>query len=196
MEKRLFDIVLSSFGLLVFSPVIFLFAVLIIIDSKGSVFYRGERVGKGEKIFRIYKFRTMVQNAELIGASSTADDDPRITKFGKFLRRFKLDELPQIINIFKGEMSFVGPRPQVKWATDLYNKEEKIILTVRPGLTDLAFVEMASEGEILQGSKDPDKDYMEKIHPQKVQLQMEYVRKRSFAMDMKIMIKTALVILK
>ncbi|MBM3301297.1 MAG: sugar transferase, partial [Deltaproteobacteria bacterium] len=160
--------------------------------SEGTVFYRGERAGQFGRPFKIYKFRTMVVNADQIGASSTPDDDPRITKVGRVLRRYKLDELPQLINVLKGEMSFVGPRPQVPWAVELYSKEEQAVLNVQPGIADYAFVMLPSEGEVLRGSIDPDKDYFEKIHPHKMRLSLEYVRNRSFRFDMKIIIDTAL----
>jgi len=134
----------------------------------------------------------MVVNADQIGASSTPDDDPRITRVGRILRRYKLDELPQLINILKGEMSFVGPRPQVPWAVELCSQEEKAVLSVRPGIADYAFVMLPSEGEVLRGSTDPDKDYFEKIHPHKMRLSLEYVKNRSFWFDMKILIDTTL----
>ena len=137
----------------------------------------------------------MVQNAEQMGASSTADDDPRITKIGKLLRMYKLDELPQLLNVLKGEMSFVGPRPQVEWAVALYSNEERQVLTLRPGITDYASLRFPNEGEILKGSKNPDQDYMEKIHPEKMRLSLEYVRIHSFWADMKIIFQTVVTIL-
>ena len=146
--------------------------------------------------FKMNKFRTMVINADKIGGSSTPEDDPRITRVGRFLRRYKLDELPQLINVFKGEMSFVGPRPQVKWAVDLYTPAERLILTVRPGITDYASLRFPNEGEILKGSTDPDKDYMVKIHPEKMRLSLEYVRTRSMGLDIKIIFQTLAAIVK
>jgi lipopolysaccharide/colanic/teichoic acid biosynthesis glycosyltransferase len=136
------------------------------------------------------KFRSMIVNAEAVGGSSTPDDDPRVTKVGRFLRGAKLDELPQLINVLKGDMSFVGPRPQVQWAVDRYTPEERLVLTVRPGITDYASLRFANEGEILKGSTDPDRDYMEKIHPEKMRLSLEYVRSRSFATDLAIIGRT------
>ena len=134
--KLLFDIILAFCGLLVFTP-LFLFIVLIIkTNDGGPAFYRGVRVGLYGKLFRVFKFRTMVADAEKLGGPSTSDDDPRLTKVGKFLRKYKLDELPQLINVLKGEMSFVGPRPEVKHYVDMFTEEEKSILTVRPGITD------------------------------------------------------------
>jgi lipopolysaccharide/colanic/teichoic acid biosynthesis glycosyltransferase len=188
--KRAFDTVLSTVGLVILSPVLLGIAAAIKLDSPGPAFYRGPRVGKGGSMFDMLKFRTMVVNADKLGGSSTPEDDPRITKIGKFLRRTKLDELPQLINVFKGDMSFVGPRPQVKWAVDRYTAEERAILSVRPGITDYASLRFANEGEILKGSTDPDRDYMEKIHPEKMRLSLEYVRSRSFTTDLAIMGRT------
>lgn len=192
--KRLFDLLISFGGLLVFSPLIAIVALLIKMDSPGPVFYRGERVGRFGKAFRIYKFRTMVAGADKTGASSTPEDDPRITKMGRVLRRYKLDELPQLINVLKGEMSFVGPRPQVQWAVDLYTPEERQVLTICPGITDHASLHFHNEGEILRGSADPDRDYMEKIHPEKMRLSLEYVRMCSLWIDIKIIAQTILTV--
>jgi lipopolysaccharide/colanic/teichoic acid biosynthesis glycosyltransferase len=194
--KRLFDLFFSVLGLVILSPVFLIAGILIKLDSPGPVFYRGVRVGLNGKLFKIYKFRTMVVNADSIGGSSTPEDDPRITRVGRFLRRYKIDELPQLVNVLKGEMSFVGPRPQVKWAVDLYSEEERLVLTVKPGITDYASLNFPNEGEILRGSINPDKDYMEKIHPEKMRLSLEYVRNRSLWVDIKIIFKTLAAILK
>ena len=188
--KRLFDFGLALAGLVCLSPLFFLLMLLIKLDSRGSVFYTGLRVGKDGKLFGMYKFRTMVTNADKIGGSSTPDDDPRITRMGKFLRATKLDELPQLINVVKGDMSFVGPRPQVKWAVDLYTTRERQVLAVLPGITDYASLRFPNEGEILRGSKDPDKDYMDKIHPEKMRLSLEYIQTRSLLLDLQIIIQT------
>jgi lipopolysaccharide/colanic/teichoic acid biosynthesis glycosyltransferase len=144
----------------------------------------------------MYKFRTMVLNADKLGGSSTPDDDPRITAVGRVLRRYKLDELPQLINVFKGDMSFVGPRPQVQWAVDRYTPEERQVLNVRPGITDYASLRFPNEGEILKGSLDPDKDYMERIHPEKMRLSLEYIKTCSFSADIAIILKTIAAILR
>ena len=149
-------------------------------EDSGPIFYRGERVGRDGKLFRIYKFRTMVVDAEKLGGPSTADDDPRITKIGRHLRKYKLDELPQLMNVFKGEMSFVGPRPEVQHYVDMFTEEEKAILNVRPGITDWASLWNPDEGALLKGSKDPEREYMEKIRPQKLKLQLRYVKEKSF----------------
>lgn len=190
MVKRLFDITFSSLGLIVMFPFLILSAIVIKLDSKGPVFYRGKRIGRSGKLFRIFKFRTMVYDAEKIGGPSTADDDPRITKTGKFLRKYKLDELPQLINVLKGEMSFVGPRPEVQTYIDMFTEEEKAILNVRPGITDWASLWNPDEGAILAGSPDPEKTYMEKIRPEKIKLQMKYVKDHSFLVDLKIVLLT------
>jgi len=193
MLKRLFDIVFSLFGLALVSPLFLVIAVLIKLESPGQAFYRGERVAKNGKPFKIFKFRTMVPAAEKLGGPSTAGDDPRLLKIGLFLKKYQLDELPQLINVLKGEMSLVGPRPEVKMYVDMMTDEEKrVILSVKPGMTDLASLWNFHESEILKGSKNPEKTYQEKIRPEKIRLQIEYVKNRSFLLDLKIIIKTIL----
>jgi len=191
MTKRLFDIVFSFLGLiLVFLPMLII-GFLIKRESPGPAFYRGTRVGKNSREFKIFKFRTMVVDAEKLGGPSTAIDDPRLLKIGPFLKKYQLDELPQLINVLKGEMSFVGPRPEVKTYVDMMTDEQrKIILSIKPGMTDLASLYNFHEGEVLRGSSDPEKDYMENIRPKKIHLQMEYVKTRSFMLDLKIIFKT------
>lgn len=197
MTKRLFDIIFSFLGLIITAPLLGLLAILIKINSKGSVFFRGTRVGKHGKPFKMFKFRTMVTGAEKLGGPSTAKDDPRLTKIGKFLKKFQLDELPQLISVLRGEMSFVGPRPEVPIYVKMMTEEEKrIILSVRPGMTDLASLWNFHEGEVLKGSSDPEKTYMEKIRPEKLRLQIECVKKQSFWLDLKIIFKTLLKIFK
>jgi lipopolysaccharide/colanic/teichoic acid biosynthesis glycosyltransferase len=188
--KRLFDLFFSAVGLVILSPLLLCIAVLIRLDSAGPVLYRGARTGRGGAPFKMLKFRTMVINADKIGASSTANDDPRVTRIGRFLRKYKLDELPQLINVFTGEMSFVGPRPEVQRFTDMFTEAEKAILTVPPGITDWASLWDVDEGAVLAGSLDPDKDYMEKIRPEKIRLQLKYVRERSFKNDLRIIFQT------
>ncbi len=192
MIKRLFDIVFSLFGLSALSPVFLFIIFLIKKEDNGPVFYAGPRVGKDGKNFKMLKFRTMVINADKIGGPSTANDDPRITKIGKFLRKCKLDEIPQLINVLKGDMSFVGPRPEVQSEVETYSEEEKQIFKVRPGITDWASIKFHNEGEILKGSKDPHQAYREKIRPEKLRLQMEYVKRKSLLVDLQILVKTAL----
>jgi len=187
--KRLFDIIASAIGIAVLSPLLIIVAIIVKRDG-GPALYRGKRVGINGNLFDMLKFRTMVINAEKLGPSSTAGDDPRITKIGAMLRKYKLDELPQFINVFKGEMSIVGPRPQVKWEVDNYTQEEREVLKVRPGITDPASLKFRNEGEILRGSKDPDADYRRLIHPEKMRLSIDYVRNRSFLSDMKFILQT------
>ena len=190
MVKRLLDFVLSLVGLIILSPLFVVVAILIKLDSKGSVFYRGIRTGLCGKPFRIIKFRTMVANAEQLGGTSTAETDRRITRVGSWLRRRKLDELPQLINVLKGDMSLVGPRPEVEEYTRLYSEEEKQILSVLPGITDLASIRFRDLNEILAKGDDPDNYYAEHIRPIKNQLRLEYARNRSFWLDLKILLHT------
>ncbi|MFH1657159.1 MAG: sugar transferase [bacterium] len=195
MTKRLFDIISSFLGLIVLLPLLIIIGLIIKIDSKGPVFYRGVRVGKNEKLFKIFKFRTMVPNAEKLGGPSTAENDPRATRVGKLLRKYKFDELPQLINVLKGEMSIVGPRPQVEKYVALYSQDEKIILTIKPGMTDYASIKLINLDEIL-GNKDVDKRYKEVIEPEKNKLRVEYAKHNSIFIDFKIIIKTFLALLK
>jgi len=190
VAKRLFDLAITSVGLIVLSPALVFIALLIKLEDGGPVFYRGVRVGRRGKAFRIHKFRTMVVNAEKIGGPSTADDDPRITRVGRYLRKYKLDELPELIDVFIGEMSLVGPRPEVKSEVDLYTEEERFLLTVRPGITDFSSIEFHDEGEILKGSEDAHEAYRRLIRPRKIQLGLEYARNRSFPVDMHILWQT------
>jgi lipopolysaccharide/colanic/teichoic acid biosynthesis glycosyltransferase len=189
--QRLMDLVAAAAFLLVLSPLLVLFAVLIKLRSPGPVLYRGTRVGRYGVPFQLLKFRTMVVDADKRGPSSTADDDPRITPVGRFLRRHKLDELPQFLNVLRGEMSLVGPRPQVQWAVDLYQPAERLILSVRPGITDYASLRFRNENLILQGSSDPDGDYLRLIAPEKIRLGLAYVSRQSFATDVIILAATA-----
>jgi lipopolysaccharide/colanic/teichoic acid biosynthesis glycosyltransferase len=193
--KRLFDAMISTVGLIVLAPVLVAVAVAIKVESAGPVFYRGLRAGRYGKPFRIFKFRTMVMNADKIGGLSSAADDPRITRVGRFLRRYKLDELPQLLNVLKAEMSLVGPRPEVLQYVAMFSTEEKAILSVPPGITDWASIANSDEGARLAGSPDPEKTYLEEIRPEKIRLQLEYVRRRSFGTDMKILMDTCKVLL-
>jgi len=195
--KRTLDVILSLIGLIVTSPVILFGALLVKLSSKGPVFYMSERTGRDGKPFKMYKFRTMVPNADKMGGPSTAADDPRLTKTGLFLKRFQIDELPQLINVLKGDMSLVGPRPEVKMYVDMMTEEEKnVILSVRPGITDFASLWNFHEGEILKGAEDPEKEYMEKIRPEKLRLQIKYVKEMNFWVDMKIILMTVLKLFK
>jgi lipopolysaccharide/colanic/teichoic acid biosynthesis glycosyltransferase len=191
--KRVFDIAFSIIGLIAAFPLMLLVSILICITSPGPLIYSGIRTGMGGKPFAILKFRTMVKNAEKIGGPSTALNDPRMTVYGPFLRRFKLDELPQFLNILKGEMSVVGPRPQVKKYTDLYSGDEKLILTVRPGLTDFATLSFINMDKVL-GDGMVDQKYLLEIEPVKNLLRIKYVKERSMKTDFKILILTVLML--
>lgn len=192
--KRTFDFICSLAGLVLLSPFLVWIAIRIKSEDHGPVFYRPLRVGLHGEQFRLFKFRTMVVNADTLGPSSTANEDPRITSAGCFLRKYKLDELPQLLNVLVGEMSIVGPRPEIKHFTDMYNEDERAILSVRPGITDWASIWNADEGAVLTGASDPDKAYMELIRPTKIALQLKYVREHSFFTDLKIICLTLLAI--
>jgi lipopolysaccharide/colanic/teichoic acid biosynthesis glycosyltransferase len=188
--KRLFDIVCSALGLLLFSPLLVVVAAWVKLDSPGPVFYRGQRAGRGNKPFGIFKFRSMVMNAERIGGSSTSGHDPRITTSGRFIRRYKIDELSQLLNVLVGDMSIVGPRPEILAYTSRYSGELLEILSVRPGITDWASIWNADEGGVLAGASDPDRAYEILIQPTKLRLQLEYVRCHSLWIDLKIIFYT------
>ena len=190
MAKRMFDVFISLGGLIVLSPLIIVISVKIYLNDCGPVFYKAIRVGLNGKIFYMFKFRTMVLNADKIGPSSASVSDKRITKPGRFLRKFKMDEIPQLFNVIKGEMSIVGPRPEEKKFTDLFSEEEKIILTVKPGITDWASIWNSNEAELLEKSDNPDNTYLELIRPEKIRLQLKYIRNRNFFIDLKIFFLT------
>lgn len=192
MAKRFFDLVLASLGLILFSPLFLILAIAIKLESKGPVFYRGVRVGLKGLPFRIFKFRTMVAEAEQQGAASTHEQDRRITRCGRLVRRFKLDELAQLLNVVKGDMSLVGPRPEVPKFVELYTEEEKAILTVRPGMTDWSSIKFHNEGEIIasSGIADADEAYARLIRPEKLRLQLKYVQERTILLDMRIIFCT------
>ena len=196
MLIRLLDIVLSLLGLLFLLPIIVILAVWIKFDSQGSIFFRQIRVGKDGRDFRIYKFRTMIVNAEKMGIITIGERDPRITNSGYFLRKYKLDELPQLINVLKGEMSFVGPRPEVRKYVEMYNQEQLKILTIKPGITDYASIEYINEDEILGKSLDPEKTYIEEIMPQKIKYNMKYINNKTVIEYFKIVFLTIIKIIK
>lgn len=196
MIKRAFDISICLSGIILLAPLLFLTAVIIKITSKGPVFYRQSRVGQFGKHFRIHKFRTMVVEAEKIGSSITVGSDPRITPAGRFLRRFKIDELPQLINVIVGDMSIVGPRPEVpKYAAYYPNDIAEIVFSLRPGITDLASIKFKNESQILANLSDPEGTYIEQILPVKLKIYVDYVNHRSLAMDIKIVYQTILAII-
>ncbi|MBC7350131.1 MAG: sugar transferase [Candidatus Aminicenantes bacterium] len=195
-SKRLFDIIISIIGLILSLPLMMCLALFIKKEDRGPVFYRANRVGKNGELFNIYKFRTMVVDADKKGGPSASDDDPRITKIGKVLRKYKLDESPQLINVLRGEMSIVGPRPEVPQEVEIYTDEEKRILSVKPGITDYASIHFNNEGEILKGSSNPHEAYRKMIRPTKLRLALQYVDDHSFLIDLNIIIKTILIIIK
>lgn len=188
LAKRSFDLVLSIFGLIVFSPVLLFIAVLILITLGWPVLYAPKRAARHDSVFTMYKFRSM-KIAEGSTSHHSGDDDPRVTKFGRWIRKLKFDELPQLWNIVRGNMSFVGPRPESPDYTKLYTEEQKNILNLRPGITDFASIEFADLGELLKGD-DPDKLYFEKVWDKKMELRMKYVRERSFWVDIKLIFLT------
>ncbi|MDD5173076.1 MAG: sugar transferase [Patescibacteria group bacterium] len=191
MLKRLFDIIFSFLGIISTLPLLILITITIRIDSKGPIFYKGIRMGRFNKSFKILKFRTMFVNSEINGPPITIKNDTRITKVGRFLRKYKLDELPQFINVLKGEMSLVGPRPEIPLYFKYYTEEEeKIILSVRPGITDYGSIEFHDESKLLAGSKNPVEDYVKKIKDKKVKLQLQYIKNQCLWLDVKIILKT------
>lgn len=190
MVKRLFDIISSFFVLLFLSPLLLVIAIWIKLDSNGGVFYKQIRVGKDNKDFGLLKFRTMRNDADKSGQLTVGGRDPRITKAGYFLRKYKLDELPQLINIIKGEMSVVGPRPEVRKYVELYTNEQLKVLSVQPGLTDYASIQYSNENEILGKSSNPERTYIEEIMPDKLRLGLQYVSDKSLLTDLKIIFLT------
>ncbi len=190
MGKRLFDIFFSLIGLILLSPILFLFCLLITLDSKGGVFFKQIRVGKENKDFKILKFRTMKTDSEKKGFLTIGNKDNRITKVGYYLRKYKLDELPQLINVLKGDMSIVGPRPEVRKYVDMYNEQQLKVLSVRPGLTDFASIEYINESEILSKSDKPEETYINEIMPAKLNINLNYINKKSFLTDCIIITRT------
>jgi lipopolysaccharide/colanic/teichoic acid biosynthesis glycosyltransferase len=188
----LFDVVASLAGLILFSPLLLAVAAWIKLDSPGPVFYRGKRAGQNGKPFFIFKFRSMVMNAEKIGGPSTSGDDPRVTRSGRFVRRCKLDELSQLINVLRGDMSLVGPRPEVVYKVEQFGAEARRTLELRPGITDWASIWNSDEGGVLAGAPDPDAAYEKVIRPTKLKLQLYYCDTRTFFGDVKIILYTIL----
>jgi lipopolysaccharide/colanic/teichoic acid biosynthesis glycosyltransferase len=196
MMKRGVDILAAAVGLLFLAPLFVVVSVLIKTDSSGPVFFRQERIGKGFRPFGIYKFRTMVRDAPLRGGALTATGDPRITRVGKILRRTKIDELPQLINVLIGDMSLVGPlRPEVRQYVDLFQKEYESILTVRPGITDPASLKRPDEQAVLAAFENPEAEYIERLLPEKLRLGKEYLQRSSLVFDLTLIAKTLLVLI-
>jgi lipopolysaccharide/colanic/teichoic acid biosynthesis glycosyltransferase len=194
MAKRALDLLISTVALLLLSPLLLLLALWVKLDSQGPVFYRGKRVGKGGRPFLMYKFRTMVEGAERKGPAVTYRDDPRVTRAGRFLRRTKLDELPQLLNVVKGEMSLVGPRPEDPSYVALYTQEQRQVLSVKPGITGPTQLEYRDEASMLQGDS-VDEEYVTRLMPEKLKLDLEYVRTRSLLLDLMILWRTATTLL-
>ena len=195
MLKRIFDIILSLFGLIILLPFMLIIAILIKIDSKGPVFFKQIRVTKNGKEFKIFKYRTMRVGSDKY-SQITVGKDERITKIGSFLRKYKLDEIPQLINVLIGDMSLVGPRPEVPKYVALYTDEQKEILKVRAGITDYASIEFSNENDLLALEEDPEKAYIEKVMPKKIELNKKYLSEISVLMDIKIILLTIKKILK
>lgn len=194
--KRLFDIVASGLGLIVLSPLFIILAIWIKLDSKGPVFYRQVRVGYKNKDFRIFKFRSMRVGADKGSLVTIGGHDPRVTRSGYFIRKFKFDELPQLINVFLGDMSLVGPRPEVRHYVDYWTPEQMHVLDVRSGITDPASIKFRNENELMEKAEDPEKYYIEVIMQEKIKLYLEYVEKHSFFYDLGLIFKTFWVIVK
>ena len=190
--KRIFDLTFSLLGLIICSPIFIMVPIFIKLDSKGPVFFRQERVGKNFKSFKIYKFRTMRYDPEEKGPMITVGGDRRVTEVGKFLRQYKVDELPQLFNVLKGEMSFVGPRPEVREYVQLFKKDYKKLLRIRPGITDPASIKYSDEERVLSSSENWEEEYKKRILPEKIDLSLQYVEQHNIMTDLKIILKTLL----
>jgi lipopolysaccharide/colanic/teichoic acid biosynthesis glycosyltransferase len=190
MVKRVFDIVMALAGLVLLSPLLLVTAILIKLDSSGPIFFRQERMGKGFQPFFIFKFRTMVEGASQKGGSITFGGDPRITRVGQFLRKTKIDELPQLINVLKGDMSFVGPRPELRQFVDLFQRDYEEILSVRPGITDLASLKYRDEAHVLGEAENPEEEYIQHVLPDKIRLAKDYLQRSSLHFDLKLIGQT------
>lgn len=194
--KRLFDIIASGLGLIVLSPLFAVLAVWIKCDSKGPVFFRQVRVGRNNRDFRIYKFRSMRPDSDKLGLITVGGRDPRVTRSGYYIRKYKLDEFPQLINVFIGDMSLVGPRPEVRKYVNMYTPEQMRVLSVRPGITSLASLRYRNENELLAQAEDPDRCYVEKVMPDKLAIDLEYVPKANLLTDIRLIFATIASIVK
>lgn len=190
MLKRSFDVISSGLGLLALSPLFAVVALWIKADSKGPVFYRQTRVGKGNRDFRLFKFRSMRPDSDKLGLITVGGRDPRVTRSGYYIRKYKLDELPQLINVFLGDMSLVGPRPEVRKYVDMYTREQMRVLDVRPGITSLASIRYRNENDVLAAADDPDRAYVEQVMPDKLAIDLEYVPKANLLTDIGIIFRT------
>lgn len=194
--KRVFDIIASGLGLLILSPLFLVIAVWVKLDSPGPVFYKQVRVGRNNKDFYLYKFRSMRVGSDKKGLITVGGRDPRVTHSGYYIRKYKLDEFPQLINVFKGDMSLVGPRPEVRKYVDLYTPEQMHVLDVRPGITDLSSIRYRNENELLAKASDPEQYYRDIVMQDKLRINLEYVRNHSFFGDIALIFKTFLSIIK
>lgn len=190
MLKRLFDIFFSFLGIVLLSPLFFIVALLVIIESGFPVFYSQKRVGKKGVEFSLLKFRTMIKDADKNGLLTVGGRDARITKIGYYLRKTKVDELPQLINVLIGDMSLVGPRPEVKKYTDLYTEKQQQVLTVKPGITDYASIQFVDENDLLGKSENPEATYIKEIMPKKLELNLKYIQESSLITDLAIIFRT------
>lgn len=188
---RLFDLLFSFLGLIILSPLLLIIALVVLIDSPGKVIYTQWRVGKNNRDFKLYKFRTMKINADKLGLITVGMKDPRITRSGAFIRKYKLDELPQLLNVFNGQMSLVGPRPEVRKYTEQYSlANQMIVLSVKPGITDIASIEYSKENELLSGVNDPEKYYIDVLMPAKIRLNLNFIENPTLSNYLRIIIKT------
>ncbi|MGN0035938.1 MAG: sugar transferase [Bacteroidaceae bacterium] len=194
--KRVFDIVASGVGLLLLAPLFLVIAIWIKLDSSGPVFYRQVRVGRNNKNFRLFKFRSMRVGSDKKGLITVGGRDSRVTHSGYYIRKYKLDELPQLINVFIGDMSLVGPRPEVRKYVDLYTEEQMQVLSVRPGITDMASIQYRNENELLAQVEDPERYYIDVVMPDKLRINLEYVRTNTFWNDIRLIFKTFMAIIK
>ncbi|GBF20066.1 UDP-glucose:undecaprenyl-phosphate glucose-1-phosphate transferase [Arenibacter sp. NBRC 103722] len=190
MLKRSFDILSSGLGLLLISPILLIVSLAITLSSKGGVFYKQSRVGLNGVNFNILKFRTMFTGSDKKGLLTVGDRDPRVTPIGYYLRKYKLDELPQLINVLIGDMSLVGPRPEVSKYVNLYSKEDRVVLSIKPGITDYASIYFRNENEILNSSSNPEKKYIEEVMPLKLELNKKYIKEKGLLTDVKIIFMT------
>lgn len=190
MVKRLFDIIASLIGIIILSPFFILISILVVVDSRGGIFYKQVRVGKGLREFKLLKFRTMYSNSDKKGLLTVGMKDSRITRMGYYLRKYKLDELPQLLNVLIGDMSVVGPRPEVPKYVAMYNDEQKKVLNIKPGITDYASIEYANENDILAKAANPEEEYINTIMPAKLKLNLKYISEMGLGTDIGIIFRT------
>lgn len=193
---RLLDVFFSIIGLILLSPILFIISIIILLESRGGIFYLQERIGKNEIPFKLFKFRSMAVGSDSKGLLTVGMNDNRITKSGQFIRRYKIDELPQLINVLKGDMSLVGPRPEVKKYVDMYTETQRKVLSVKPGMTDLASIEFSNENELLENQKNPEEYYIQEIMPKKIELNMMFIENPNLINYFELILKTGLKIIR